>query len=255
MALIERVDTTMYAPRGPCRILLALGCVAACQTRITPEECADRATALTRWMSTIDQSAPLIPDLPGLPERDLPDRPTPGTPIVVLSAKRIVFANEPIADDTELAYRLGRYILAQNGKRPPIGLAISGEIPWRRVVATFELVERTGFEQIELYYVAPVVRPPAPEQPLDVGDCPAVAEVLADPKTLAVRIDPALRACGCRVDQDALRATVWTALANPHPIRVVRIAPDRAGAMNVHPSDMRWSEVAMRSGAGWLVAR
>jgi hypothetical protein len=262
MTVIERVDTTMYALRGPPRILVILGWIASCQTRLTPDECAARATDLTHWLATVDQAPRVLPDPQlatlDLATRALPDPPSPGAAIVELGAKRTGFAGELISEPAELKFRLDRYVLAASTKPPvPLGLAIDRGVAWRRVAETFELAERAGFEQVELYYLAPVTPPPAPEKPLDTSDCPAVAETLADPKTLAVRIDPALRACGCRVDPAALRSSVWTALANPHPIRVVRIAADRAGTMHVHPADARWADIALtlQPGSGWLVAR
>jgi biopolymer transport protein ExbD len=263
MALIERVDTTMYAPRGPHRILVILGLVAcsACQTRLTPDECAARSSELVRWLATVDQSAHVLSDADlsalDLATRDLPDRPTPAAPILQLGAKRTAFLGDVIADPAELKFRFDRFLLAQNGKRPPLALAIDRAVPWRRITDAFELAERAGFEQVELYFLAPVSPPPLPEKALDTADCPAVAEAFADPKTLGARIDPALRSCNCRVDPVALRFSVWTALANPHPIRVVRVVADRAGSMHVHPADARWAEVAatVQPGAGWLVAR
>jgi hypothetical protein len=262
MALIERVDTTMYAPRGPLQILVILGWIASCQTRTSPGECAARATDVTHWLSTIDQSARVIPDADvatlDLVTRDLTERATPGAPIVELGTKRTLFAGEPISEPAELKFRFDRYVLALNGKQPPpLGLAIDRTIAWRRIAETFELAERAGFEQVELYYLALVAPPLAPEKPLDTAACPSVAEALSDVKTLAVHIDPALRGCACRVDNAALRSTLWTALANPHPIRVVRVATDRAGTMRVRPADARWAEVAsaIQPGPGWLVAR
>ncbi|MEO8552625.1 MAG: hypothetical protein ABI678_21760 [Kofleriaceae bacterium] len=262
MTLIERVDTTMYALRGPPRILVILGWIASCQTRLTPDECAARATDLTHWLATVDQAPRVLSDPQlaalDLPTRELPDRPTPGAVIVEVGAQRTVFAGDVISERAELKFRLERYVLAAPVKPPaPLGLAIDRGVAWRQIADTFELAESAGFEQVELYYLAPVTPPPAPEKPLDTADCPSVAESLADPKTLAVRIDPALRACSCRVDPAALRSAVWTALANPHPIRVVRVAADRAAAMHVHPAAAHWGDVAstLQSGAGWLVAR
>jgi len=267
MALIERVDTTMYAPRGPHRILVIVRLVglvasgAGCQTRLTPDECAARSSDLAHWLATVDQSAHALPDADlatlDLATRDLPDPATPAAPILELGATRTVFLGNVITDRAELQFRFDRFLVTQYGKRPPLALAIDRAVSWRRVADTFELAERAGFEQVELYFLAPVSPPPLPEKPLDTADCPAVAEAFADPKTLGARLDPALRACDCRVDPSALRFSIWTALANPHPIRVVRIATDRAGTMHVHPGDARWADVgpALQPGAGWLVAR
>jgi biopolymer transport protein ExbD len=259
MTLIERVDTTMYALGGTRHFLVATALIAAisgCQRRPTPVECKAHADAVAQFIATLDRAPPVVADTTWaalqLPERsDLPS-PAARVPVVAVFADRLVYQGSELTSPDELGLALQHAAAA--AKPPVLGLAIDRATPWRRVVDTFEIAERQGFEQVELYYAPPALAPSAPTT-LDTSQCDLLGQAL-DHKA-ANAIAPALEACGCRADTAALEVSAWAVLANHQPVRAVRIALDRTGTIHAHPAAATWAEVApaIQPGAGWLTAR
>ena len=262
MTVIERVDTTMYALGGTRHFLVATAVIAAvsgCQRHPTPGECKAHAEAVAQFVAALDRTPPLVADTTWaalhLTERgDLPAPAAPAArvPVVVVFADRVVYQGTELTSPDELGLALQH---AAAAKKPTVlGLAIDRATPWRRVVDTFELAERRGFEQVDLYYAPPAAAPSAPTT-LDTSDCELLGHAL-DQKA-ANALAPALEACGCRADTAALEVSAWAVLANHQPVRALRIALDRAGTIHAHPAAATWADVApaLQPGAGWLTAR
>lgn len=253
MALIERVDTTMYAFGGTRQFLAVMALISGCQRRPTPVECKARADEVAQFVAALDRSPRLVDETTWaslhLVERtDLP-APTTGAPVLVIEPDRIVFGGDTIASPDELAL-----VLHGSSATPVLGLAIDRATPWRRIVDAFELAERDGFAQVELYYAPPPVQPFA-STTLDTSQCELLGQALDQRAPAAIA--PALEACGCRADTAALEVSAWAVFANHHPVRAVRLALDRAGTIHAHPAAATWAEVApsLQPGAGWLTAR
>src|SRR3569623_2069792 len=110
MALIERVDTTMYAFGGP-RHFLALGgviaAVVACQSHPPPGECKARADEVAHYVAARDRSPRLVDattwdSLHLVERRELP-APADAAPTLVVEADRFVYAGESIESAAALA--------------------------------------------------------------------------------------------------------------------------------------------------------
>jgi hypothetical protein len=255
MTLIERVDTTMYALGGTRRFLL-IAAISACQRRPTPVECKAHVDAVAQYVAALDRRPPLVDDTTWaalhLAERsDLPV-PAPGEPVVAVFADRVVYQNTELASPDELGLALQHAAAAT--KPPVLGLAIDRATPWRRIVDMFELAERQGFEQVDLYYAPPAAATSAATT-LDTSQCELLGQALD--RKAANAIAPALEACGCRADTAALEVSAWAVLANHQSVRALRIALDRMGTIHAHPSAATWADVApaMQPGAGWLTTR
>ena len=257
MALIERVDTTMYAFGGP-RHFLALGgviaAVVACQSHPPPGECKARADEVAHYVAALDRSPRLVDatawdSLHLVERRELP-APADAAPTLVVEADRFVYAGESIESADELALALRNAATTA----PVLGLAIDRAAPWSRVVQAFERADREGFAQVDLYYAPPAAEPAAPAT-LDTSHCELLGRALDQHASRAIA--PAFEACGCRADQAALEVSAWAVLANHHPVRAVRIQLDRTGTIEAHPGAETWAEIApsVRPGAGWLTAR
>src|SRR3569832_330764 len=113
MALIERVDTTMYAFGGP-RHFLALGgviaAVVACQSDPPPGECKASADEVAHYVAALDRSPRLVDatawdSLHLVERRELP-APADAAPTLVVEANRFVYAGESIESADELALAL-----------------------------------------------------------------------------------------------------------------------------------------------------
>lgn len=259
IALIERVDTTMYALGGTRHFLvlgLVIAALAGCQSHATPGECKARADEVARYIATLDRSPRLVDDNTWatlhLVERADGATPESPNPALVIEADHYVYAGESIANADELGLALHNALMVT--RRPVLGLAIDRGASWERIVAAFERAEREGFAEVELYYAAPENPPSAPST-LETSHCDLLAQAL-DRKN-ARAIPPAFEACNCRVDFAALEVSAWAVLANHHPIRAVRIELDRAGTIQAHPAKATWSEIAMtlQPATGWLTAR
>jgi biopolymer transport protein ExbD len=259
MTLIERVDTTMYALGGTRHFLVATALIAAvsgCQRHPTPVECKARVDAVAQFVATLDRTPPLVADTTWaalhLPERsDLP-APAARIPVVAVFADRMVYQGTELTSLDELGLALQHAAAAT--KPPVLGLAIDRATSWQRVVDTFELAERRGFEQVELYYAPPAVAPSA-STTLDTSDCELLGRALDEKAANAIA--PALEACGCRADTAALEVSAWAVLASHQTVRALRIALDRGGTIHAHPAAATWAGVApaLHPGAGWLTAR
>src|SRR3569833_4582184 len=101
MALIERVETTMYAFGGP-RHFLALGgviaAVVACQSHPPPGECKARADEVAHYVAALDRSPRLVDatawdSLHLVARRELP-APADAAPPLVVGASRFGVAGE-----------------------------------------------------------------------------------------------------------------------------------------------------------------
>jgi hypothetical protein len=256
MALIERVDTTMYALGGTRQFLVAVALVAGCQSRPTPGECKARADEVAQFIAALDRSPRMLADSTWpslhLVERAELAAPAPGTPVLAIVPDGYVSGGDSIETADELTLVL--YKAAQVAKPPVLGLAIDRAVTWRRIVDTFELAAREGFEQVELYYAPPPVQPSA-STTLETSHCELLGQALD--QRAAAAIPPALEACGCRADAAAVEVSAWAVLANHHPMRAVRLALDRAGTIHAHPATATWNEIAptLQPGAGWLTTR
>jgi biopolymer transport protein ExbD len=259
MTLIERVDTTMYAPGGTRHFLVATALIAAisgCQRRPTPVECKAHADAVAQFVAALDRTPPLVADTTWaalhLPERADLAGPAARVPVVAVFADRVVYQGTELTSPDELGLALQH--AAASTKPPVLGLAIDRATPWWRIVDTFELAERNHFEQVDLYYAPPTVAPSA-QTTLDTSSCELLGRALDDKAANAIA--PALEACGCRADTAALEVSAWAVLANHQTVRALRIALDRAGTIHAHPAAATWAEVAqtLQPGAGWLTAR
>jgi len=258
MALIERVDTTMYAPGGTRQFLVVMTLVAGCQRHPTPGECKAQADDVARFVAALDRSPRLVDETTWaslhLVERTDLATPAAGTRVVVIEPDRVVFGGDTIGTTDELGYLLKGAAEFSPTKPPVLGLAIDRATPWRRVVDIFELAERSGFEQVELYYAPPPMQPSA-RTTLDTSHCELLGKALDQRADTA--IVPALEACSCRADTAALEVSAWAVLANHHPMLAVRLALDRAGTIHAYPATATWADIApsLQSGAGWLTAR
>lgn len=257
MALIERVDTTMYAFGGP-RHFLALGAVIAavvgCQSHAPPGACKARADEVARFVAALDHSPRLIDDNTWaslhLVERGELAAPAAAAPTLVVEPDHYVYDREQLASTDELGLALRN--AASTG--PVLGLAIDRATPWQRIVEVFERADRQGYAQVELYFAAPATAPAAPVT-LDTSHCELLGQALDRRASRAIA--PALEACGCRADEAALEVSAWAVLANHHPVRALRIALDRAGTIHAYPATATWAEIApsLQAGNGWLTSR
>lgn len=257
MALIERVDTTMYAFGGP-RHFLALGgviaAVVACQSHPAPGECKARADEVAHFIAALDRSPRLIDattwDSLHLVERRALAAPAEAAPTLVVEADRFVYAGEAFESADELALALRNAATTA----PVLGLAIDRAAPWSRIVQAFERADREGFAQVDLYYAPPAVAPAAPAT-LDTSHCELLGRALDRHASRAIA--PAFEACGCRADQAALEVSAWSVLANHHPVRAVRLRLDRTGTIEAHSGAEMWADIgpSVQPGTGWLTAR
>ncbi|MEP6866263.1 MAG: hypothetical protein ABJE66_36930 [Deltaproteobacteria bacterium] len=233
-----------------------IAAVSGCQRRPTPVECKAHADEVAQFVAALDRTPRLVADntwaaLHLVERSDLPPPATRG-PVIAVFADRLVYEGSDVTSPDELALALQH--VGATTKPPVLGLAIDRATPWQRVVDTFELAERRGFAQVDLYYAPTAVAPSAPTT-LDTSNCELLGRAL-DQKT-ANALAPALEACGCRTDTAALEVSAWAVFANHQPVRALRIALDRMGAIYAHPAAAMWADVAptLQPGAGWLTAR
>ena len=235
---------------------LVIAVLAGCQSHATPGECTARANEVAQFIATLDRSPRLVDDNTWatlhLVERADGTSPESPNPALVIAADHYAYAGESIGSADELGLALHNALVAT--RRPVLGLAIDRGASWERIVAAFERAEREGFAEVELYYAAPEQRPVAPAT-LETSHCDLLAQALD--RKVANAIPPAFEACNCRADRAALEVSAWAVLANHHPVRAIRIGLDRAGTIQAHPANARWSEIAMtlQPATGWLTAR